>query len=119
MKKILYFSVLFFCLVSSATAQFDPKNPKIKGLSAAEVQTWAKKDLAEWKKAFGSDLEKWNPIQMEFYSAVRIAGLTPQEKQKYMNYNDADWEKEFKGTMDTWKIEQMLFFSAIQELVNQ
>jgi hypothetical protein len=119
MKKIIIFSLFFLFLQSEAFAQLDTKNPKIKSLSPTEVQAWAKKDISEWKKIFGQDLEKWNPIQMEFYGAVRVAGLTADEKKKYMNYNESDWEKEFSGTMDTWKIEQLLFYSAIQELVNQ
>jgi hypothetical protein len=111
--------MLFLFMALEASAQFDPKNPKIKSMTASDIQAWSQKNIAEWKKVFGQDLEKWTPVQMEFYGAVRVAGLTPEQKKKYMNYTDADWEKEFKGSMDTWKIEQMLFFSAIQELLAQ
>lgn len=120
MKIFLSVTVfLFFMAVAPIFAQLDVKKPSIKGLPAAEIAVWAKKDIAAWKAAFGGAADGWNPLQMEFYSAIKIAGLSPEDKKKYMNFSDADWEKQFNGTMDVWKVEDMLFFSAIQELKNQ
>jgi len=120
MRIKLFFLFFFFCaygFTADAFAQFDPQSPRIDQLSAAEIQQWAKKDIGQWKTAFGgAEVEAWNPLQIEFYGKVRVKGLSASELETWKAKSDADWEAAFGGPMDTWKIHDMIFFTAINDL---
>ncbi|WP_027003557.1 hypothetical protein [Hugenholtzia roseola] len=120
MKKLFFILVLCAsCWISTqAQAQLDPQNPKVAQLSAEEIETWkGKQSLADWEATFGASAE-WNPMQMEFYSQIKLLALSAEEKETLKAMSDEEWIAKH-GEMDSWAVDILLLYSLVQNLKNE
>lgn len=120
MKKLFFILVLCasYWIGTEAQAQLDPQNPKVSQLSAQELENWkGKQKLADWEATFGASAE-WNPMQMEFYSQIKLLALSAEEKEALKAMSDEDWVAKH-GEMDTWAVDILLLYSIAQNLKNE